>query len=437
VPAPALTAAAGTLDIARVGVLGLGYVGLTEALEFACAGFSVTGFDVDASRVAAVQAGRSYLVDVSDAALGDAVGSGRLTATGDLGGLGDLDALLICVPTPLGKTKAPDLSYVVSAVEAIAEGLRPGQLVVLESTTYPGTTEEVIRPALERTGLAAGRDFHLCFSPERINPGDTKHPVGSIPRIVGGLTPRCAERGAALYARVAPDVVVVSSTRAAEMVKLLENTFRAVNIGLVNELALMCRHLGVDVWEIVDAAATKPFGFMPFYPGPGLGGHCIPIDPLYLSWKARVNDFEPRFIDLAHQVNSAMPHVVVTMVMEALNDRAISLRGASVLVLGVSYKADVNDARESPAIEIIAGLRRRGASVTYHDPYVPELRVGDAVLVSQPLDDGALAAADCVLIVTNHRSIDNLRVVERARLVVDTRNATRGVLQHRARVVRL
>ena len=422
---------------AEIGVIGLGYVGLTEALEFARAGFRVTGFDIDAARVASVCSGRSYLVDIPDEDLASVVAADRLRATQDFELLARMDAILICVPTPLSKTKSPDLSYIVSAVEAIRTRLRPGQLVVLESTTYPGTTWEVVLAALEPTGLVVGRDFFLCFSPERINPGDRTHRPSTIPRILGGVTPRCAELATALLARVSPQVVVVSSPQAAEMVKLLENTFRAVNIGLVNELALMCRTLGVDVWEIIDAAATKPFGFMPFYPGPGLGGHCIPIDPLYLSWKARISGFEPRFIDLANQVNVSMPRTVVSIVGDALNERGRSVKGSTILVLGVSYKRDVNDARESPAIEIVSDLQRRGADVVYHDSYVPTLAVGGRTLASVPLDDAVVSGTDCVLIVTDHGNVDYKRIVELARLVVDTRNATRSLIEHRDRIVRL
>jgi UDP-N-acetyl-D-glucosamine dehydrogenase len=422
---------------AQVGIMGLGYVGLTEALEFARAGFRVTGFDVDAGRVEAVQAGRSYLVDISDQDLRQAVGNGTLRATREFDLLAEMDAILICVPTPLSKTKSPDLSYIVGAVDAIRSRLRRGQLIVLESTTYPGTTREVLLSALEPTGLAVGTDFFLCFSPERINPGDRTHPPATIPRILGGVTPQCAELATVLLGQVSPQVVKVSSPQAAEMVKLLENTFRAVNIGLVNELALMCRTLGVDVWEIIDAAATKPFGFMPFYPGPGLGGHCIPIDPLYLSWKARISGFEPRFIDLANQVNVSMPRVVASIVTDVLNERRRSLNGSTILVLGVSYKRDVNDARESPAIEIITELSARGALVQYHDPYVPELTVGARSLTSVPLDDRTVSGADCVLIVTDHSGVDYKRVVDLAKVVVDTRNATRSVVQHQEKIVRL
>jgi UDP-N-acetyl-D-glucosamine dehydrogenase len=422
---------------ARVGVLGLGYVGLTEALELARAGFPVTGFDIDADRVAAVQAARSYLVDIDDAELAAVVRTGTLTATTDFQHLQAQDALLICVPTPLSKSKAPDLSFILSAVEAIRPRLRPGQLVILESTTYPGTTTEVVRPALEASGLRAGVDFHLCFSPERINPGDKAHPPRSIPRIVGGVSPVCADLAARLYRHVAPDVHTVSTPESAEMVKLLENTFRAVNIALVNEIALMSRALRIDVWEVIEAAATKPFGFMPFYPGPGLGGHCIPIDPLYLSWKARLAGFEPRFIDLAHQVNSAMPGVVVGAVADALNERRQPLNGARILVLGVSYKRDVNDVRESPALEIIRELERRSAVVEYHDPYVPHLEVAGRARASAPLEDARLAAADCVLIATDHSCIDYKRVADLAPLVVDTRNVFRGVALSPDNIVRL
>jgi UDP-N-acetyl-D-glucosamine dehydrogenase len=422
---------------AEVGIMGLGYVGLTEAIEFARAGFRVTGFDVDINRIQHIQMGHSYLVDISNQELKLAVESRRLRATDDFSLLKEMDAVLIAVPTPLSKTKTPDLSYIISAVEGIRPRLRAGQLIILESTTYPGTTTEVVLPSLEAAGLKAGSDFHLCFSPERINPGDKEHSPGRIPRIVGGVTRVCADVAAELYSWVAPRVVIVSSPQAAEMVKLLENTFRAVNIGLVNEVALMCRSLGVDVWEIIDAAATKPFGFMPFYPGPGLGGHCIPIDPLYLSWKARVHGFEPRFIDLATQVNNAMPRLVVSILAEVLNQRERCLKGSIVLLIGVSYKRDVNDARESPAIEIISELWKRGVKVGYHDPYVPTLEVEGQLMHSHVLDDETIKAADCVMIVTDHNCIDYSRVVELAATVIDTRNATRSVVHYREKVVKL
>jgi UDP-N-acetyl-D-glucosamine dehydrogenase len=422
---------------ARIAVLGLGYVGLTEAMELARAGFPVTGFDIDGERVRAVQDGRSYLVDITDEDVATVVRAGTLTATDDFTRIGEQDVLIICVPTPLGKSKAPDLSYIVSAVDAIRPRLHRGQLVILESTTYPGTTSEVVRPALESTGLRAGVDFHLCFSPERINPGDKLHRPSTIPRVVGGVSTACTELASRLLRRIAPDVIAVSTPQAAEMVKLLENTFRAVNIGLVNELALMCRSFGIDVWEVIDAAASKPFGFMAFYPGPGLGGHCIPIDPLYLSWKARVTGFDPRFIELAHQVNSTMPRVVVSVITEALNRRRKSVNGSRVLVLGVSYKRDVNDARESPAIDIIHELEQREALVEYHDPYVARLDVSGRIMTSVPLDESRLKGADCVVIATDHSGVDYKRVVDLASLVVDTRNVTRGVAPYRDNIVKL
>ncbi|HXH82891.1 MAG TPA: nucleotide sugar dehydrogenase [Candidatus Tectomicrobia bacterium] len=422
---------------AVVGVVGLGYVGLSEAVELARAGFRVVGFEIDAERIAAVRAGRSYLVDVTGAQVRAQVEAGRLAATADTGRLADMDVVLICVPTPLGKTKAPDLTYVVNATQAIAAALRPGQLIVLESTTYPGTTSEILLTALQGSGLRVGQDFHLCFSPERLNPGDRRHPSTAIPRVVGGVTRACAEVAARLYRRIAPEVVIVSSPEAAEMAKLLENTFRAVNIGLANEVALMCRALGIDVWEVIDAAASKPFGFMPFYPGPGLGGHCIPIDPLYLSWKARTNGFEPRFIDLAHQINSAMPRAVVSIVIDTLNARARSVWGARILVLGVAYKRDVNDTRESPALEILGALARRGAVLSYHDPYVPQLQVGDRTLTSVDPDEATLRALDCALILTDHTVVDYKRIVQHAPVVIDTRNATAGLVGAGGQVVRL
>jgi UDP-N-acetyl-D-glucosamine dehydrogenase len=422
---------------ANVGVLGLGYVGLTEAVALARAGYRVTGFDVSRERIEAVLSGRSYIMDVPDEELLLAVRSWNLTATADFDALPDMDVILICVPTPLGKTKAPDISYIMSAVEAIEARLRPGQLIVLESTTYPGTTTEVVLPALARTGLRVGDDFHLCFSPQRISPGEKEHTVLTVPRIVGGVTEACTDVATGLFARIASEVVAVSSPQAAEMVKLLENTFRAVNIGLANEVALMCRALGADVWEVIDAASTKAFGFMPFYPGPGAGGDSTSVDPLYLSWKARINGFEPRFIDLAHQVNGAMPRFVVSLVAETLNERGRSVKGSRIVVVGVSYKRDVNDIRESPALEIIADLMRRGAAVEYHDPYVPSLVVGDRTLESAPLNDGLLQSSDCALILTDHTVVDYKRLVERAPVVVDTRNATAAVADPHRHIVRL
>src|SRR3954469_22092487 len=345
---------------ARVGVVGLGYVGLPLAVEFARHGSTTVGIDLDQRKIDAINRGNSYIPDVETADVQALVAAGRLTATADFSVVAELDTINICVPTPLRKTKDPDMSFIVSAVEAIAKHLRPGTLVVLESTTYPGTTEEVVQPLLEATGLRAGVDFFLAFSPERVDPGNGKYTTRNVPKVVGGTTPVCAELARALYSTAIDTVIPVSSPRVAEMVKLLENTFRAVNIGLVNEIALMCDKLGIDVWEVVDAARTKPFGFMPFYPGPGLGGHCIPIDPFYLSWKARQSGFEPRFIELAGQINSSMPHAVVDKIADALNVHKKSLNGSRVLILGVTYKRDIDDIRESPSLDVMAILHQKG-----------------------------------------------------------------------------
>jgi UDP-N-acetyl-D-glucosamine dehydrogenase len=422
---------------ARIGVIGLGYVGLPLAVEFAKEGFDVTGFDVDSSKVDEINRGHSYIGDVKTDDVASSVKAGRLRATTDMSHLHDMDAIDICVPTPLRKTRDPDISYIVSAVERIKQTLRPGQLVILESTTYPGTTDEVVAPMLESTGLKVGQDFHLCFSPERVNPGDKQHPMYAIPKVIGGMTARCTELAGALYGQIVCKIEPVSSPKAAEAVKLLENTFRAVNIGLVNELALMCSRLGIDVWEIIRAAATKPFGFMPFYPGPGLGGHCIPVDPLYLSWTARLNGFEARFIELAAQVNGAMPHHVITRVTEALNERARSLHGSKVLVLGVAYKRDVGDTRESPSLEIIQLLLGKKAQVSYHDPHVPRLTLDGRRFESVPLTAETLASQDCVLVATDHSLLDYKWVVEHAPCVVDTRNATKATNGHLHKVTRL
>ena len=419
---------------ARVGVVGLGYVGLPLAVEFARAGFHTVGVDLDARKVDAINAGTSYIQDVPTADVARLRGEGRLEASVDTAIVATLDTINICVPTPLRKTKDPDLSYVVSAVEMIAQYLRPGQLVILESTTYPGTTDEVVQPILERGGLVAGRDFFLAFSPERVDPGNERWTTRNVPKVVGGHTPACTALATALYQASIDTVVPVGSPKAAEMVKLLENTFRAVNIGLVNELALMCDRLGIDVWEVVDAAATKPFGFMPFYPGPGLGGHCIPIDPFYLSWKVKEVGFEARFIELAGHVNGAMPQHVVQKVADALNTHAKAVRGSSVLVLGVSYKRDIDDFRESPAIDVMAKLELKGARLTYHDPYVPAIPAhewpGARDIASVPLTADALAQADCVAVLTNHRAFDYDAIVRHARLIVDCRNAIKTPAEH-------
>src|SRR5471030_1300246 len=369
---------------ARIGVIGLGYVGLPLAVEFARGGFDVTGFDVDVSKVAEINAGRTYIPDVAAHEMAEVVAAGRLRATTDVTKLADMDVADICVPTPLRKTKDPDLSYVVQSLEGVAASLKPGQLVILESTTYPGTTDKVALPMLEARGLKVERDFFLAFSPERVDPGNPTYLTRNIPKIVGGHGPASTEAATLLYAQVVATVVPVTSTRVAEMVKLLENTFRAVNIGLVNEFAQMCHTLDVDVWEVIEAAKTKPFGFMPFYPGPGLGGHCIPIDPYYLSWKARQNGFECRFIELAGQINSSMPAFVVERVGEALNSLKKAINGSRIHIFGVAYKKDVSDMRESPALDVIELLHRRGAELSYTDPHVPTLEHGGLSLKSIP-----------------------------------------------------
>jgi UDP-N-acetyl-D-glucosamine dehydrogenase len=419
---------------ARAGVIGLGYVGLPLAIELARAGFSVTGIDLDARKVGALNRGESYIQDVPAAEVARFRGTGRLSATEDPSIIASLDTINICVPTPLRKTKDPDLSYVVSAVDVVAEHLHPGMLIVLESTTYPGTTEEVVQPILEKRGLKAGVDFFLAFSPERVDPGNEKWNTKNVPKVVGGLTPMCTTLASVLYGASVDTVVKVSSPKVAELVKLLENTFRAVNIGLVNELALMCDRLGISVWEVVDAAATKPFGFMPFYPGPGLGGHCIPIDPFYLSWKVKEVGFEARFIELAGHVNGAMPQYVADKVTEALNSQSKAVRGSTVLVLGVSYKRDIDDVRESPALDVMAVLHDKGAEVRYHDPYVPKLPArewrGDHDLASVALTPAALSAADCVVIVTDHRAFDYGVITKSAKLIVDSRNAIKATHPH-------
>ena len=412
---------------AKVGVIGLGYVGLPLAVEFAEAGYQVVGFDVVEEKAAGINAGVSHIKDVPSEALAQVVKAGRLRATTDFSELRELDSVNICVPTPLRKTKDPDVSYIVAAVEEIAKYLHEGMLVLLESTTYPGTTDELILPMLEATGLEVGKDFFLAFSPERVDPGNPKFNTKNIPKVVGGITPACTEMAAALYGSALETVVPVSSTRVAEMVKLLENTYRSVNIGLVNELALMCDSMDIDVWEVIEAAATKPFGFMPFYPGPGLGGHCIPIDPFYLSWKAKQVGFEARFIELAGQVNSFMPRHVVHKAAEALNDAEKSVRGSRILVLGVAYKNDIDDVRESPAIDIINHLLEMGAEVRYHDAWVRSLEGEGIELSTVELTDEELSGSDLAIITTRHGDVDYGRVVERAPLVLDTRNALKGM----------
>ncbi len=411
---------------ASVSVIGLGYVGLSLAMELAKSGFVVRGVDLDLERVNLLNRGESYLVDVATENLAPIVAAGRLIASTTFEEAAQSDALIICVPTPLRKTKEPDISYILSALESLLPQLRPGQLVILESTTYPGTTEEVIQPRLEATGLVIGHDCFLAFSPERVDPGNKRFTTANIPKVVGGVTPACTRLAAALYRQVTSTVFEVSSPRVAETAKLLENTFRSVNIALANELAVACRKIGVDPWEVIDAAATKPFGFMPFYPGPGIGGHCIPVDPLYLSWKVRLAGYEAQFIALADQINRAMPEHVVALVGDALNDRGRALRGSSILVLGVTYKPDVNDIRESPALEILEMLERKGAHVSYADPFTPQLTLGSAKLSAVEASPEAIAEADCVLILTNHTSFNYATIADRAMLVVDTRNALKA-----------
>ncbi len=410
---------------ARIGVIGLGYVGLPLAVEFALHGFDVSGFDVDEWKVGEINAGRSYILDVKTADVAKTTMEGTLRATTDMSRLHDMDVIDICVPTPLRKTRDPDLSYVIQAVDAVKASLRRGQLVILESTTYPGTTDEVVQPALEEKGLKAGCDFHLAFSPERVDPGNKKYSTKTIPKVVGGVNAVSTDLAADLYGSVIDSVVKVSSTQVAEMVKLLENTFRAVNIGLVNEIALMSHRMNIDVWEVIDAAGTKPFGFMPFYPGPGLGGHCIPIDPFYLSWKARQSGFEARFIELAGHVNGSMPGYVVERIGAALNTQRKAINGSRVHVLGVSYKRDVSDMRESPALDVMELLGRRGAQLSYTDPHVPRLRHAHFDLES--MDESQTHCVDCAVICTNHQAFDYRAIEKRYPLIVDTRNALKGM----------
>ncbi|NLF03257.1 MAG: nucleotide sugar dehydrogenase [Anaerolineales bacterium] len=424
----------------RVAIVGLGYVGLPLATAFAKAHFPVVGIDVDPRRIEAIAAGRSTIADISDQDLAPYVRSGQLRVTCDYDALRETDAIFICVPTPYDAQRAPDLSYIVQASEGIRPRLQPGQLIVLQSTTYPGTTQEVVLPILERDGLKGGQDFYLAFSPERVDPGNTQWTAYNTPKVVGGLTPECTQIAAELLRQMGAPVHAVSSPKAAELAKLLENTFRSVNIALVNELALLAERMGIDFWEVIDAAKTKPFGFMPFYPGPGVGGHCIPVDPYFLSWKAREYDYYAEFIELAGEVNQAMPYHVVELVGQALSMQGSPMRGARLLVLGVAFKANIDDARNSPAQRVIELLLSRGADVRYHDPHVPHFRVGGNVfwpaeltLDSAALSETELEAADCVVIVTGHRSVDYGQVATHARLVVDTCHATKAALSDPAR----
>jgi len=418
---------------ARVGIVGLGYVGLPLAVEFAKAGYTVTGIDVSEDKTRSVNAGESYIGDISSATLAGLVGSGKLRATTDFSAVLELDTINICVPTPLRKTKDPDMSFIISACQEIAKHFHPGTLVILESTTYPGTTDEVVLPMLEKSDLEVGKDFFLCFSPERVDPGNPKFQTNNIPKVVGGVTPACTEMGRLFYSQALQTVVPVSSTQVADMVKLLENTFRMINIGLVNEIAMMCDRIGINVWEVIDAAATKPFGFMPFYPGPGLGGHCIPIDPFYLSWKTKQAGIEARFIELAGYINGQMPHFVMDKVQNALNDAGKPVKGSHIHVMGVAYKRDIDDMRESPALDVLLLLAKRGAKISYSDPHVPVLRLDGLTLQAAP--EETAADADCVVIITDHRAFDYDALVDRAQLIVDSRNALKG--RQSSKIVRL
>jgi UDP-N-acetyl-D-glucosamine dehydrogenase len=411
---------------ARIAVIGLGYVGLPLATALAQSGFCVTGLDMDGRKVDAVMRGECYIDDIEAGVLAEQVDAGRLDATTDTAALAHVDVAIICVPTPYTKAKQPDLTYVKSAAEAIQRNVHPGMLIILESTTYPGTTREVLLPRLESTGLVSGEDFELAFSPERVDPGNKRFGLRNTPKIVGGLTPRATMMAAALYASVAERVVPVSTPEVAEMAKLMENTFRHVNIALANEMAILCRNMGIDIWEVIDAAATKPFGFMPFYPGPGVGGHCIPIDPYYFAWKVQEEEGFARFIQLAGEINDEMPQVVVTRIADALNDCGKSVKNSRVLVLGIAYKKDISDIRESPALRVIDRLQKKGARVAYHDPFVDELASREGTLASVALTPRELKEADCVVILTDHTSLPYDAIVDHAPLIIDTRNALKG-----------
>ena len=411
----------------KVGIIGCGYVGLPLAVEFAKGGFSVIGIDTDREKVRRINRGESYILDVDGKDLKKLVEKGTLSATDNFSVLKGVDAVSVCVPTPLRKTRDPDVSFIVAAMEKVARSIHAGQLIVLESTTYPGTTVELVLPMLQKNRLKVGKDFFLAFSPERVDPGNPRFNTRNTPKVVGGVTDRCTQVAAALYQEVIDTVVPVSSPSVAEMVKLLENTFRSVNIAMVNELALMCSKMGIEVWEVIEAAGTKPFGFMSFYPGPGIGGHCIPIDPFYLSWKAKQSGFEPRFIELAGQINSSMPAFVLSRIADALNDQKKSLSGSKIIVLGVAYKKEVNDLRESPALDVMELLHRKGAQVSYHDPYIPSLSLGGVLHRSKPIDRGRLKEYDCVVILTDHRIFDYRKIVAESAVILDTRNALKGM----------
>lgn len=422
---------------AVVGVIGLGYVGLPLAVEFAEAGFSVVGIDLDSRKIEAITKKTSYIQDVPSEKVATLVDAGRLRATSDYSVLQEIDTVSICVPTPLRKTKDPDISYILAALEQIAKYVHRYQLIVLESTTYPGTTDEVILPALVKNGLKVGEDFFLAFSPERVDPGNKRYNTRNTPKVLGGVTPACLEMATLLYKNAVDTIVPVSSTSAAELVKLLENTFRSVNIGLVNEIAIMCAKLEVDVWEVIDAAATKPFGFMPFYPGPGIGGHCIPLDPYYLAWKMKTLDYRARFIELAGEINSGMPEYVVIKATDALNEQSKSVKGSRILILGIAYKKDIDDVRESPALDVFRLLEKKGAQLYYHDPYIPEFKEHDLAFKSVSLTQEFVESMDCLILVTNHSSYNYQWLVDHAKIFVDTRNVTKGLADPRQIVVKL
>jgi len=427
---------------AKVGVVGLGYVGLPYALEFAKRGFSVLGIDLNSQRVEAVRAGRSYILDIPSEELASLVKKGKLTATTDFARAGQCDVLNVCVPTPLNKTRDPDMSSIVSAFLELRKRIRKDQLFILSSTTYPGTTSELVLPMLNevavKKGLRVGRDFFLAFSPERIDPGNKKYNINDIPKVVGGITQQCVRASKAFYSQIVDHVIPVSSTSCAETVKLLENTFRSINIGLVNEVAIMCDKLGINVWEVIDAASSKPYGFMPFYPGPGLGGHCIPVDPNYLSWKLRALDYRAKFIELAEEVNKGMPFFVVEKLEKTMRERIRkSLLDSRVLILGVAYKKDVNDSRESPAFEVVDLLIKRGAIVTYHDPFIPNMKTDNFSLASARLTPYLIKAQDAVLVLTDHSTFEWEKIIPYCRLLFDTRNATKNVEKGSDKIARL
>ncbi len=418
-------------------MIGLGYVGLPLAMEIAGAGFHVIGIDLDGDKIATLKQRKSYILDVPEKTITRAMESGSFTPTSDFTVLADADAVSICVPTPLSKSRDPDISFILAATAEIRKHLRPGQLIVLESTTYPGTTNELILPELESAGLRVGEDFFLAFSPERIDPGNASFNTHNTPKIVGGITDRCTEMARLFYSQFIERVIPVSSTKCAEMVKLLENTFRSVNIGMVNEMALMCDLLGVDIYEVIDAAATKPFGFIPFYPGPGLGGHCIPIDPHYLAWKLKALNFQARFIGLASEINGMMPSVVTTLVGEGLNRFSKSIRDSKVFILGVAYKKNVSDCRESPALDIMRLLSDKGAILSYNDPLVPSLRLNGEVMKSVDVTAASVESQDCVVILTDHGIYDFRKIVGAAKLVIDTRNATKDLAEFKDKIIKL